>query len=133
MWIGRKLCATQGDLMKLEADAGTAANSQGIQCEGCQLWADSHHYGLHTWEKLILSKILSYMSGLVFRTPSSGPSLHSFKKQYKTKQNKHISFLSACQLISVIILLPTWTFSALHFLGLCKKTNIPAATSPSYT
>lgn len=25
-----------------------------------------------------------------------------------------------------------WTFSALHFLGLCKKINFPSSTSPSH-
>lgn len=52
------LCATQGDHMKLEIDAGIAADIEGIQTEGCQLWANSDHYGLHPWEKFILSKIL---------------------------------------------------------------------------
>lgn len=31
------------------------------------------------------------------------------------------------------MLLPMWIFSALHFPGLWKKTNLPTATTPSYT
>lgn len=44
--------------MKLEVDAGAAADSEGIQTEGCQFWANSDHYGVSPWEKSILSKIL---------------------------------------------------------------------------
>lgn len=44
------------DHMKL--DAGTAADSEETQTEVCQLWSNSDPYGLHPWEKFILSKIL---------------------------------------------------------------------------
>lgn len=35
---------------------------------------------------------------------------------------------SVCEVISVIMLLSMWTFSALHLLGLCKKINTTSSS-----
>lgn len=79
----------------------------GIQTEGCQLWANSDHYGLHPWEKFYCPKSFSYISGLVFRTrgtsvvkplplPSSGPSV-----KYLILSKKEKSFFPLCLWINI--------------------------------
>lgn len=58
--------------------------------------------------------------------------LWSFIKYFILLKKKETSLSALCELTPVIILLPLWIFSALHFLGFCKKANLPSATSPSH-
>lgn len=117
------------DHMKLEVDASTAADSAGIQTKACQLWANSYHYGLSLWEKLILPKNLLIDFRINLRAPlesnHSPYPLWSFS--YIFHSLKKITW-SLCKLPG-IMLLPMWTFSALNSPGLCKKTNLSNATS----
>lgn len=132
MWIGRKLCATQGSHETWSwckhSSWQCRDSNQGVSALG-KFWT------LWTFplEELQLSKILL----IDFRINQTAPLESNHYPYPPLVFQLHISFLkknnttSLCKLPG-IMLLRMWTFSPLHSLGLCKKTRLSNVTSLSH-